>query len=108
MAKFCGNIGFIYEEEEPEDSGIWKSKVVEKRYFGEIKRSSNRWNTSSLTINGELVPTITLSIIADSFAINKIAFMKYVEYYGEKMKIQSIEPHYPRLTIVFGGNYNDR
>lgn len=108
MAKFSGKIGFVYEEYDDE-TGICGTKMVEKNYRGDILGASSRWSTNSVTINGEYIPTNTVSIIASSDAIDECKFMKYVVYHGAKHKIISIDStRYPRLKIQFGGDYDER
>lgn len=104
--KFYGTIGFsLGFVEEPEDSGVFKDKLVERKYAGDITRLHSKIESSSkrnddISINNEI------SILADPFAYEHFSNIKYVEFMGAKWKINSIEVQRPRLILSIGGLYN--
>lgn len=106
MAKFYDVIG--YSEESQEISpGVYDDVIVERKYYGDIRKES-----LSQTISDEILPGIRLnnivSIVADPYAINHIYNMRYIRIYGTYWTISSVEndPDRPRLTIRPGGVYN--
>lgn len=102
--KWHGVIGFIDTiETKP---GVWKTQTVEKTYYGDIHRNSRRWESSD-KVNADLMLSNTISILADSYAREKFGFMRYIEFGGQKWKINNIEVNYPRLELTLGGLYND-
>ena len=103
MAKFYGAIGFaITEETKP---GVWKDKITERKYSGDLTRSTFSF-VSSDQLNDNINVRNEISIVADKFAYQHFSSMKYVEFMGTKWKITSVEPKYPRLILTVGGVYN--
>lgn len=105
MGKYFGKIGFLMTVEEPENSGIWKEKICEFNYYGDIIRNARRWATAD-KLNDDLTVNNQFSIIADAFAYKNFSAMKYVEFMGVLWKITDVEVQYPRLIISVGGVYN--
>ena len=102
MAKFYGNIGFeIQTETRP---GVWEY-FIEKTYRGDLLKIMNR-NQESGQVNENIVLSNTVSIVADPFAANNFAAIRYIEYLGTKWAVTSVEVNYPRLTLYIGGVYN--
>ena len=104
MAKFCGVIGYaIPVETRP---GVWKDRIEERRYQGDINRNIARWTSSPESTIDDLNVNVQISIVADPFANNHIGSMKYVSFMGANWKITNIEPQLPRLILSVGGVYN--
>ena len=105
MAKFYGPIGYaISTETRP---GVWKDRIEERNYYGDIKRNTSRWTASSDSTNDDLNVNVQLSIVADPFAYNNFHSMKYVSFMGANWKITNVEPQHPRLILTIGGVYNE-
>lgn len=104
MAKFCGNIGFIvWQEVKP---GIWQEVPVEKKYYGDILRNSKNIQSSGY-LNDNVVLSNQISIIANGFAKENLAGVRYVEYMGAKWSVTSVDATtYPRMILTLGGVYN--
>lgn len=105
MAKFYGKVGFVYTAEEPEDSGIWVEKTVEREYYGDVNRVVRRWD-SGQKINDDINVNNEISILSDPFVVQNIPWIKYVLWNGVKWEVSSVEVQYPRLTLSIGGVYN--
>lgn len=103
MAKWHGIIGFIDEVETK--PGVWKPIITEHTYYGDISRNSRRWESTD-KVNADLTLSNTISILADNYARNHFGLMRYVEFGGQKWKINNIEVSYPRLELTLGGLYN--
>ena len=105
MPKFAGMVGFgIQQEVEPD---VWKEVLVERKYYGEIPRNSNRNETVSNKVNDDLVITNTFSIVADPFAYQNFCNIKYVKYMGVRWKVTSVDASTPpRLVLSAGSVYN--
>lgn len=106
MAKFAGKIGFSETfEDEP---GVWKERIIERNYYGDILKQSRRWESASNTTND--TPTIqnTFSILADSFMYENCYAMRYISYLGQNWKIASVTIDRPRISITIGGLYNGK
>lgn len=103
MARFYGNIGFgLTEETEP---GVWTPKIISRPYYGDILRKFNKWNQSE-NPNDDLALNNEISIVADQFAYENASCVKWVEMYGTKWKVTSIEIDHPRMKLTFGGVWN--
>lgn len=101
--KYHGRIGFVkYKEDTP---GNWTDTVVERSYYGDIIQNRAFFNTSD-KINDDMNITNKISIVANSFAIENLQWMKYIEWLGVLWKITSIEPSLPRIILTIGGVYN--
>ena len=103
MAKFSGKIGFaVIEETKP---GVWTECMVEYRYYGDLMRNTRRLQSSG-NLNDNVTISNQISIVADPFAKENFHAMRYVELYGAKWKITSVEVQYPRLILELGDVYN--
>lgn len=103
MAKFFGNIGFIFFEES--EGGVFKEVAVERPYRGDLIRISRRYEqsdklTDDLNINNEI------SIVGDAYAYKNFHAMRYVHFLGANWKISSATIDRPRITLQIGGVYN--
>lgn len=104
MAKFFGNIGFVYTEEVT--PGVWKSIARDVPYYGEVLNNwSKRWNGSN-DINDDLELNNTISILFDEFASQHLHHIKYIWYMGTRWKVTMAEIEYPRILLTLGGEYN--
>lgn len=103
MAKYYGKIGYaITEEVKP---GVWKKKVTEREYYGDVTRNSRRLQSSG-NLNDNIVVSNEISIVADPFANENFHLMLYVEFMGARWKISNVEVQYPRLILTIGEVYN--
>lgn len=101
--KFYGKIG--YGETIETSPGIWEEVTTEREYFGDITRNVGSFQSNN-KINDDFNISNDISIIADSYALEKFSFMRYVIFGGTKWKITNIEIMYPRLKLTVGGVYN--
>lgn len=105
MGKWYGTIGYA----EPIESkpGVWKDKITERKYFGEILQYSRRLQSSG-EVNDDINISNEISIVADPFAQQHFHAMKYIEFMGTKWKISNVKVQYPRLILSVGGVYNGK
>lgn len=103
MAKFYGPIGYAVTEETA--PGVWKEKITERMYYGELVRNTRKLQSAD-QLNDNINVANEISIIADPFANENFHLMRYVEFMGTKWKISSVEVQYPRLRLTIGGVYN--
>lgn len=106
MAKYYGAIGFGVQVENPPGSGIYKEEIQERKYTGDILRSSIK-NENGEYLNDNFNVDNQISIVADSFALENTHIMKYVTFLKAKWKIRNISVSFPRLILTVGGVYND-
>lgn len=104
MSKWFGKVGYsITEETEP---GIWEENIIEIEYYGDV--ISNRWRRQNTNIiNNDITLSKDINIVADPFAIQHCSKIVYVEYMGTKWRVTDIDPQFPRITLIIGGEYNE-
>jgi len=105
MNKFWATIGFVKQVETSPD--VWTEQVTERKYSCEKVRNGSRWQGSGYTTtNDSLVIDNQFSILADPYAWNEMATIRYMIRNGSKWEITSIGENYPRLTLTLGGLYH--
>lgn len=103
MAKFFGKVGYaISEEIRP---GVWKKRISERTYYGDIIKNISRWQSGE-GINDDINITSDIKILADAFAYEHFSQIRYVEFMGAKWKVNNASPERPRITLSLGGLYN--
>lgn len=102
MAKFYGKIGYVKTVET--ERGIWEEQIIERTYGGDITSRRIRYENHE-KINDDVVFNKTISVIVDPYAIENYGYIKYVEYFGAKWKVTSIDVELPRIILTTGGVY---
>lgn len=103
MAKYYGKIGYATSEEVK--PGVWKKRITEREYFGDVNRNTRRLQSSG-NLNDNIIVSNEISIVADPFANENFYSMLYVEFMGAKWKISNVDVQYPRLILTIGEVYN--
>lgn len=104
MAKYCGNIGFTVPTEIYPD--CWDDRIIERTYFGDVIRNISRWQQTN-SINDDITLNNQISILADPYANENFAAMRYATFNGTKWKVLTVEIQYPRLILTLGGVWNE-
>lgn len=101
--KYHGKIGFVtFVEKTP---GVEVEVPVEREYFGDVIRSSKRWE-SAQQVNPNLNVNNQISIVADPYARENLFTIRYVSWLGALWEITSVDVQYPRLILSIGGIYH--
>lgn len=103
MAKFYGLIGYATQKQT--SLGVFEEEIVERPYRGDILQNTRRWETTE-NRNDNLLLSNRLSIIADIFAYENLATIRYIIWHGIKWKVSNIEIVRPRLLLTCGEVYN--
>ena len=103
MAKFYGPVGYGNSEEVR--PGIWEDVIQEFSYFGDILRMSRRIQDGP-SVNETLVITNRISIVADAYAYEHFANIRYVKWGGAPWTVTEVEVQRPRLILSLGVIYN--
>lgn len=103
MNKFYGTVGFVKDEETK--PGVWTPVTTERNYYGDIIRIDRRWDQPN-EVNDHLNLSEEINILADSYILDNLSYIKYVVYLGVKWRVTTITPAYPRIRLAFGGEYN--
>lgn len=103
--KWFGKVGYGVSTETAPD--VWENVITEREYYGDAIRMTRRLEGANEIID-DLAISVTISIVADPFAYNNFHTIEYVEYMGNKWKVSSVDPAYPRLNLTLGGLYNGK
>lgn len=104
MMRWYGKVG--YSETVETKPGVYDDQDTVCEYYGDVKRNSTRWATSSDSANDDLTVSTQISIVADSFALEKFYSIKWIEYLGVKWKVTNADPQPPRIILTLGGVWN--
>lgn len=103
MAKSYGKVGFSKTYET--SPGVWEEVIIEKSYAFDVLQNHRRWSNDG-NLNDDIVLTVKVSIVADDFATQNLPFVRYVEWHGNKYKVNLVDSVYPRYILNLGGIYN--
>ena len=105
--KFYGAVGFSITEPLEDDPDVWKPKIVEKKYAGDVLQYTRR-KESGEHINDGLLLNVQISILSlDPWFHSNISQIAYVTYLGNKWKVDAIDPtKYPSVVLTLGGLYH--
>lgn len=104
--RFYDSIGYLIQEEDPNDPGVITEQIVEHKYFGEVIKNGKR-NENSPNLIDDISLDNEFSIIADKFARDNFHAMKYIIFYGVKWRISSVDASSPpRIKIRVNSVYN--
>lgn len=101
--KFYGQIGYADTVETSPD--IWEEQIIQRPYYGDVIKRSKR-NTDGQSINDDVIPANTISILADPYANNHFFNIRYVNWMGANWKVSNVDVETPRLVLTLGGVYN--
>ena len=103
--KFYGKVGFSVTEDQGD--GVWKEKIAEKTYSGDVLQYTRR-KESGEHINDGLRINVQISILClDPWFQDNISQIRYVEYQKAKWVVESIDPtKYPSVVLTLGGLYH--
>lgn len=104
MAKYFGKLGFMETVET--SPGVWEEQITVREYYGDILQITRRYVTDADKENDNLQIDNKFSILADGFAYEHLYALRYLEWFGTKWKVKTVEVNYPRLTVYIGGVYN--
>lgn len=103
MARYFGRIG--YAETTETVPGVWKEVITERQYYGDVIRNARRWENGD-SLNDNLIVSNSISILADDYAFEHFAYIRYVEWMGALWKPTHVEVQRPRIILQVGGVYN--
>lgn len=103
MAKFYEIVGFVGTSET--SPGVWTNSYTDRYYFGDIIKNYRKYRQDS-DVNDDVVLDMTISIIADDFALSNLQTMTYIKWMGSKWKIINVSVERPRIVLTIGGVFN--
>lgn len=103
MARFFGSIGFgVPEEVSP---GVWEDRITVRQYYGAVTRLMHQYTGDDKVLEDIRVNN-QISVVADAFANENFAAIKYVEWMGTRWSVSNVEVSRPRLILELGKVYN--
>lgn len=105
--RFSGTVGFAVSAET--SPGVWTDVITERKYFGDIVRSSRRLEGPAQVppeTNANVALGNSFSIVADAMAYENYQHMRYVKWNGGYWTITDVEVQRPRLILTVGGGWN--
>lgn len=103
MAKYFGKVG--YAESYEDKPGVWRDRITVRPYYGDIDRVVSRWE-NGISKQDDLTINNVFSIVADAYAYQNFARIKFIEWMNVKWKVTSVDVRRPRLILSVGGEYN--
>jgi hypothetical protein len=105
MSRFYGKIGI--ELPGTLVGGVWTANIEERDYYGDVL-SATRSLEPSDKVNDDYRSQDRISIMADAFALEHIAKIKYVSRHGINWAVISVQEERPRLILSLGGVYHGK
>ena len=85
--------------------GVWTDTLVERDHTGDVLDATRSLSPSD-KVNDDFRLQNRISIIADAFALENFAFIKYVVWMGSPWIVNSVSVERPRLILSLGGVYH--
>ena len=104
MAKFHGILGYVSDAEET-SPGVYVPVVTERACRGDIPRNTQRVEPAE-TLNSNFNISNRFSVIADTYALDNLRYIRFLEWRGTKWAVSSAEIQYPRIVLTVNGVYN--
>lgn len=105
MARFHGKVGYGIPVEDPPGSGNWGNEIKEFDYTGDVIRNARNLEAGD-KVNSDISLANSISVVADPYAVEHFAFIKYVRWMGVVWTVTTVEVRHPRLILSVGGVYN--
>jgi len=103
MARFFGSIGFgVPEEVSP---GVWEDRITVRQYYGAVTRLMRQYTGDDKVLEDIRVNN-QISVVADAFANENFAAIKYVEWMGARGARRQVRGSPPRPLLELGKVYN--
>lgn len=103
MARYYGDIGFVFMQEGPR--GVHKEVSVPRKYRGELLQNSRKLAPTD-QVNDDITISNRISIVADPYARENYYAIRYAEFMGTKWKVTNLSVEFPRIVLTLGGVYN--
>lgn len=105
MVRYFDKIG--YEPEGTLVDGVYTADIIERDHYGEVLRATRNLIQAD-KVNDDISLSNRVSIVADAFALENFAFIKYAMWNGARWTVTSVDVEPPRLILNLGGVYNGK
>lgn len=105
--RFSGTVGYAVSTETT--PGVWTDVVTEMLYFGDVIRNARRLEPPSQVppmLNANVALENSFSIVADAYAYENFADIRYVTWQDKRWTVTNIEVQRPRLILTIGGPWD--
>lgn len=103
MARFFDKVGYgLNEQSSP---GVWEDVIIEREHFGDVLRNTRKLDSGE-KVNDDISVGNSISIVADAYAMEHFANIKYVVWLGVPWVVSEVEVQPPRLIFRLGDVYN--
>ena len=99
MERFYGNVGFVNTD--LFSPGVYEEVATERPYYGEVERNSFRLNSGD-KVNENVVIVNTIAIVADAYATEHFASIRYVDWLDSKWRVSSVQVDRPIIRMTLG------
>lgn len=100
--KWAGLIGF--GESVETKPGVWQDVIVEKKFYGDVKRNSRSLEDGE-KVNNDLTVGNSISIVADAYLNEHFFAIRYITWQGALWTVSNVLVEPPRLILRLGGLY---
>lgn len=105
MTRFYGVVGYGIPIENPPGSGVFVDDITEISYRGDVIRDTRKLEQGD-GLNKDISLQNSISIIANAYAFQHFANIKYILWMGVAWSVTSVEVKPPRLILSLGDVYN--
>lgn len=101
--RFFGEIGYgVAEKVGP---GVWEDVISEHSYYGDVMQNTiTSQNSGSVLTENRF--QVTISVVADAYALENFTAIKYVKWNGAYWTVTSVMVQRPRLHLMLGEVYS--
>jgi hypothetical protein len=103
MTRFYGKVGYGHNTDKGD--GVWEDAITERELYGDVVKNTRRLITGA-DLNSDLTTGNSISVLADTYALDNIFAIRYVEWAGTLWDVIDVEEQRPRLLLRLGGVYN--
>lgn len=104
MAKFHGEVGYVTMER---SDGITEEVATERPLYGDVLENARKLDSNDRIIP-DLSVDVSISVMADAYALGHFFAIRYVKWAGVLWEVSSVKPlpGNPRLVLRLGGVYH--
>lgn len=104
--KYSGMAGFSSSSEQVRP-GVFKNKIVTYRVVGDVLNYGYNYQQSNNKVINDIRTTNRLSLLLTPHLRKHIGELVWLEFMGDKWRVDSFNIQSPRAIITLGGLYND-
>jgi len=105
MTKYYGKFGFTLKQKREGHPDIYDDVVVTKPTVGKILRQAVTYAPGIGYIEAQK-QSVRISAVMSELLITNIEDLKFAEYQGRFLEVDSYDIKYPRVVVSLGGRYN--